>query len=120
MTKVIYYLTQNNENPVFDFIESLEKRQKAKVFRIFQTIHIYGLEAVIPHIKKLTNTPLWEIRILGKDNIRILYAIIHKDSMIVLHGFNKKKKKAPRKELDLALNRYHGWKLKNYKIALDK
>jgi len=62
--------------------------------------------SVIPHIKKLTGTPLWEIRILGKDNIRIFYALMSKNGIIVLHGFIKKSLKTPSREIEVALHRY--------------
>ena len=112
-TTIYYYTSSRGENPVKDFIESLSKQQKAKVFRIFMHIEEYGLLSVIPHIKKLTGTPLWEIRILGKDNIRIFYAMMSKNGIIVLHGFIKKSLKTPSKEIEVALHRYKG-------ISIDK
>lgn len=66
----------------------------------------YGLSAIIPNVKKLSGTPLWEIRILGQDNIRILYVTIEKNAILVLHGFIKKKQKTPPKEIKIALLRY--------------
>lgn len=107
---VQYYLTPIGENPVMEFIDSLQKQQKAKIFRIFLTIKTYGLLAILPHTKKLTGTPLWEIRILGKDNIRILYISMEQESILVLHGFIKKKQKTPQKEINLALERLNYWK----------
>lgn len=104
--EVQYYLTSNGENPVLDFIESLSKRQKAKIFRIFMTLEQYGLVSISPHIKKLSGTPLWEIRVLGQDNIRILYVTVEQNSIFVLHGFIKKKQKTPQKEIHIALKRH--------------
>jgi phage-related protein len=90
MTKVVYYLTPKDENPVKDFVESLAKKQKAKIFHIFTLLETYGLSSIIPHVKKLTSTPFWEIRILGNDNIRIIYVTVKNDRVLVLHGFVKK------------------------------
>lgn len=103
---VQYYLTSTGENPVKKFIESLSKQQKAKIFRILLAIEEYGLLAILPHTRKLSGTPLWEIRILGKDNIRILYVSVEQNNVLVLHGFIKKKQKTPQKEIDTALERY--------------
>lgn len=58
---VQYYISPNQENPVKLFLESLDKKQKAKIFRILQNIETYGLSTAIPHIKKLSETPFWEI-----------------------------------------------------------
>ena len=91
--EVYYYITPRGENVVREFILSLEKHQQIKVRRILMTIEKYGLDPIVSHIKKLTGTPLWEIRLLGKDNIRILYVLPDKDVILVLHGFTKKTQK---------------------------
>lgn len=108
-TTIYYYISPHGENPVKDFIDSLFPKQQVKILRIFQYIEEYGLEAVIPHIRKLSGTKLWEIRILGKDNIRVVYIGIMKNNILVLNGFIKKSQKTPRKEVDLALLRYNNW-----------
>lgn len=109
MTKVVYYLTSKHENPVKDFVDSLSEKQKVKIFRIFMLLEKYGLPSIIPHTKKLTGTPLWEIRILGQDNIRIIYITVKNDQILVLHGFIKKKQKTPSKDIATALKRYRDW-----------
>lgn len=109
MTKVIYYTTSSGENPTTSFIASLSASQKRKILRILTYIEGYGLVTVIPHIRKLTGTPLWEIRILGQDSIRILYTAIEKDIILVVHGFIKKSEKTPRRELQTAINRLNDW-----------
>lgn len=69
----VTYFTSVNANPIKEFIDSLSFKQQVKVLRIFQYIQEYGLEAVKMHVKKLTGSQLWEIRILGSDNIRVFY-----------------------------------------------
>ena len=107
--KVIYFTSLAGVNPVSDFIDSLSQKQQVKILRIFMYIREYGLQSIIPHIKKVSGTPLWEIRILGKDNIRVLYVVHTQQEVLVLHGFIKKKQKTPQKELDIALKRYEAW-----------
>jgi phage-related protein len=109
LNKVYYYLSSTNSNPVKEFIDSLTEIQKAKVFRIFEIFQKYGMTSIIPHVKKLAGTPFWEIRILGKDNIRILYVIPTKECILVLHGFIKKKQKTPITDLSQAMKRYNDW-----------
>lgn len=111
-TSVIYYISPNGDNPVSDFLDRLASARQAKLLRIIKYVEIYGLQSILPHIKKLSGTPLWEIRILGKDNIRILYAVVHHNSIILLHGFVKKTQKTPSKEIITALSRLKDW-LKN-------
>lgn len=69
-TTIYYYTTQTGDNPPKQFIESLPAKQERKIARIIAYIEEYGLITAIPHVKRLTDTPLWEIRILGQDNIR--------------------------------------------------
>ncbi|MBU1031882.1 type II toxin-antitoxin system RelE/ParE family toxin [Patescibacteria group bacterium] len=107
--KVYYYISTSGENPFSDFLDQLSSQQQAKILRIFSNIKVYGLLSILPHIKKLSGTPLWEIRILGKDNIRILYVCPLKEMVIVLHGFVKKKQKTPAQEIGIALQRYKEW-----------
>lgn len=64
------------------------------------------LQSVIPHVKKLSGTPFWEIRILGRDNIRTIYAVPEQKQVLILHGFVKKSPKTPTKEIKIALNRF--------------
>lgn len=106
---IVYYISSTGENPVKEFLESLQFRQKSKVFGIFENIKKYGLDSVISHIKKLTGTPLWEIRVLGQDNIRVIYLVPKSNTVLVLHGFIKKTQKTPQRELILALKRYKLW-----------
>lgn len=117
---VLYYITSSGENPVKKFIEFLAERQQKKLTRILSYIEEYGLVTAIPHVKKLTGTSLWEIRILGQDNIRVLYASVHFESILLLHGFIKKSQTTPRKEIEtaLTLNRLADWI--NYQKSLDK
>ena len=106
MKKIEYFLDQNkNISPPKDYIDSLSKKQKAKIFRIFLNIETYGLSSIQPHIKKLTGTPLWEIKILGQDSIRIFYTLKYKDIILILHAFIKKSQKTPDKEINIALKR---------------
>jgi len=106
--KVLYYKTDKN-NPVKEFINSLDLKTNAKILKILYYVENYGLESVSSYIKKLSGSPLWEIRILGKTNVRILFALYEKGTVWVLHGFIKKTKKTPRNELKTALDRYVKW-----------
>lgn len=104
--KIVYYVSINGENPVSDFLDTLQKQTQSKVLRIFHNIEDYGLQSVIPHIKKLSGTPFWEIRVLGQDSIRIIYVVAVEYQILVLHGFSKKTQRTPLKELEIVKKRY--------------
>lgn len=52
--KVVYYVSPSGDNPVSDFLDSLDKQIQSKLLRVVANIEEYGLLSVIPHIKKLS------------------------------------------------------------------
>lgn len=104
---IIYYKSPSGENSVFRFIEGLEQKAQTKVFRSLDLLREFGIKLGRPHVKKLTGTELWELRILGSDSIRILYVSMSGKSFLLLHGFVKKKMETERKEIKTALARLH-------------
>jgi len=113
--EIIYYISPSGDNPVSNFLDTLEHSSQSKILRVLHNIQEYGLDSAIPHIRKLTGTPLWEIRILGKQNIRVIYVVPVRFSVLVLHGFKKKTQKTPVKELEIASRRYNEYVLRNKK-----
>ena len=55
---------------------------------------------MLPHTKKISAN-LFELRISGKQEIRIFYSF-HKSQIFLLHGFVKKSQKIPQKEIKIA------------------
>lgn len=102
--EVTYYISESGDNPVREFLDA-RPSAKLKALRILSHIIEFGLTAAIPHIKKLTGTPLWEIRILGQDSVRILYVTRAEKQVLLLHAFEKKTDKTPPKEIKIALTR---------------
>ncbi len=117
--KVLFYISESNDNPVKVFLNDLEERERGKILRVVKYIQEYGLDAVLPHVRKLTGIPLWEIRILGKDSIRIVYVVPYEQTVLLLHGFRKKAQKTPQREIRIAMERYIHW-IKKRKIQVDK
>ncbi|MBU0982195.1 type II toxin-antitoxin system RelE/ParE family toxin [Patescibacteria group bacterium] len=85
------------------FIEGLEKIEVAKVLRTIDLLEKFGLKLGMPHCKKINNE-LFELRVKGKREIRILYSIKN-GQIVLLHGFIKKTRKIPSKEILLAERR---------------
>jgi phage-related protein len=105
MVTVSFFLDHRGINPVGDFLDE-NKGVKVKTLIIIKNIIEFGLASVMPHIKKLSGFPLWEIRILGKSSSRILYVQKIKDKIVLLHAFKKKTNKTPQKEINIALSRF--------------
>lgn len=103
--EILLYETIKGDSPVNDFILSLDLKTQSKVRAGIKMLREFGIHLGLPHIKKLTGTELWELRILGGDSIRILYIAISGKNFLLLHGFKKKKDKTPPKEIRVAEDR---------------
>lgn len=86
------------------FIQSLEEFTIAKVFRTIDLLEKFGSKLGMPHTKKVSNK-LFELRIRGKQEVRIFYCF-RKKSIYLISGFIKKSQKTPHKELQNAKNKY--------------
>lgn len=106
MYKVSFYTPPGKISPISKFLSSCQPSLRAKVLRKLKYVEGYGLSPVIPDIKRFTGTPLWELRILGKENIRIFCGSLPKNEIKILHIFKKKTQKTRAKEILLALKRY--------------
>lgn len=100
---IILYETNRKEKPVEDFIKSLDPSTIAKTSHNFDLLQKHGPILGMPHSKKLT-TDLYELRIRGKQEIRILYSFINRN-IYLLHVFKKKRQKIAKKEIDIASER---------------
>ncbi|MDP3724165.1 MAG: type II toxin-antitoxin system RelE/ParE family toxin [bacterium] len=103
---VVYYqASQSRTSPVYDFIESLDRKAQSKVSNSLDLLEKYGIQLGQPHVKKVTGTDLWELRILGSDSTRIFYVAVTGKNFLLLHGFRKKKQKTDQREIRTALER---------------
>lgn len=105
--KIILYKSPQGKIPVNEFILSLELKAQSKIYNAIELLKAFGISVGSPHIKKLTGTHLWELRILGADSIRIIYVAITGKIFLLLHGFKKKKDKTPPKEIKIAEDRFN-------------
>jgi len=85
------------------FIKGLQKSTIAKVLRTIDLLEKFGPKLGAPHIKKIS-TRLFELRISGKQEVRIFYSF-HKEQTFLLHGFIKKSQKIPSKEVETAIQK---------------
>ena len=100
-----YYIGSSEKPPVKEFINSLNAKAQNKIFETLDLLKEFGVSLCMPHSKKLVGTPLWELRILGGDNIRIFYIARTGKTFVLLHGFQKKKQKTDKKEVKTAIDR---------------
>lgn len=87
-------------------LEALPLDIVASFLRISRLIESRGLHMVHePYVKHLEG-PVWEMRMKGKDGIaRAAYVTATGRRVVIVHVFEKKTQKTPRREIDTALRR---------------
>jgi len=101
--KLLFYKTSSGKSPVASFIDSLNEPTQTKVLHVIDQLELYGSGLCFPLCKKVSKN-LKELRISGKQNVRIIYTF-QNGRYFLLHAFIKKSQKLPRKEVKTALAR---------------
>lgn len=96
----------NLDRGVEKFIVTLEKSTIAKILRTMDLLEKFGYQLRSPHVKKI-KCNLFELRIRGQQEVRLLYSF-YRGEIFILHGFIKKSQKIPGYELEKALKKLGG------------
>lgn len=107
MYTVEFYETEDDNCPVWEFLESLRlKAASNKDARIqFKQVSLYiellqqNGTRMNENITKHLEDGIWELR---PGNNRVLYFFFKEDTYVLLHQFRKKTQKTPRREIERA------------------
>lgn len=98
------YETSSGEKVLDQFIKKQQPQTKAKIAHIIKLLELYGNKLGLPHSKAL-GSGLYELRVRGKEELRIIYCFMQQKTIYLLHGFKKQTQQIPSKELEIALKR---------------
>ena len=102
---VNYFTDEMGEQPVKEWIDTLEVKLQLKIFRAFELLEEFNINLKAPYVKPLEDK-LYELRIKDPKGIyRIIYFAYTGQEFIMLNGFVKKTQKTPKKEIELAKTR---------------
>lgn len=99
--KVTFYTTASGRSPVWDYLEDLDKGERARILEGLDQIEEYGFDALKVRFRQIEGK-LWEIKI---SKHRVFYVIVELDEIILLHAYKKQGQKLPLKEREVALKR---------------
>ena len=101
----IFYETVDGRKPAEEFIEALDAETQDKFIIKQQLLQDFGPQLRHPHTDHLEEG-VFELRFKGKEGqIRVLFFFFYGKRIIFTHGFIKKTRKTPRKEIGIAKER---------------
>jgi len=99
---VAFFETEHGAVPAEEFIDSLDVKMAAKMYRLLAMIERNGPELREPYSKHLDDG-IFELRaIFGSNITRVLYFFFVGKRVIVTNGFVKKTQKTPKAVIDKA------------------
>lgn len=106
--QLIFYRTSSGRDVIADFIlNNCENNLKNKIRTGINIFEDYGLELLrTKWLKKIHRNPdIYELRITGGKQVRLLFIQYNLRVFIIIHAFVKKTQKTPSKELKIVLKR---------------
>jgi phage-related protein len=101
-----FYETPAGRVPVAEFLHSLDEKTRARFRWSMEQLRVRNTQAREPLVRHLDDA-LWELREESGTNIdRIVYFFFTGRRIVFLHGFQKKSRKTPRRELEQARRYY--------------
>ncbi len=108
--KVGFYRSPSGREPVRKCLKKLDPASRKRIGHDLRRMQLKW-PVGMPLVRKL-DKGLWEMRSKIHDGIvRVLFTV-HGDNLVLLHGWIKKSRKLPAKELDLAKQRLHDFQVR--------
>ena len=100
--EVIFYETLDEECPIEEFLNSFDKKMRAKIIGMLEILEERGNTLREPYSKFLGDG-IFELRCkFGSDITRILYFFVYERKIVLTNGFVKKTIKTPVKQIQTA------------------
>ena len=115
-----FYETADGQQPVADFLDSLDDKMAAKLIGLMEILEEKGTELRMPYSEALDDG-IFELRCkFGHQISRALYFFFVGKRIIITNGFIKKTQKTPPGELKLAKDRRKDWINRNSQNTKEK
>ncbi len=102
---VVFYTETDGSSPITTFLESLDSKTQARFAWSIEQLRMRNVQAREPLVRHIEDD-IWELREESSTNIyRIMYVFFTGRKIVLLHGFQKKTQKTPRREISIAEER---------------
>jgi phage-related protein len=103
--ELVFYETAGGNRPAEAWLREQGPKVQARFARIFDLLEEHGTSVTEPYVTHLRGK-IWEVRVeQAKVQRRLLYFAAPGRKFVMLHGFVKKTRRAPSKEIDIAEHR---------------
>lgn len=105
--KIYFYKSVSGKEIILDSIENLDSNSIVKTRNAIRLFEEYGLSLISTKwVKKIYKNPaVFELRVTGSKQIRLLFSEISSNTFLFTNIFVKKSQKTPIKEIDTAIKR---------------
>jgi len=119
--KVYYYRdSQNRRVPVFEYIEKLSSKEKAKVLKYIDFLRENKGILDEPYSKYVKDKIRELIVDFSRNRHRVFYVVVIGKKIILLHAFLKKTTKTPKREIVRALDNFEDYKINKDLVEYEK
>lgn len=111
--EIVFYEKEDGTKPVEEFLDSLDDNLAAKTVWAIRLLREKGNRLREPYSKVLRNG-IMELRTKqGSDITRVLYFFQVGRKIVLTNGFVKRSRKAPRDEIERAIEYKNDWERRN-------
>ena len=107
---VEFYETRSGRCPIREFLDRLKEVDPDDFAAMMAGLaKIRNRQYHRPPLSKAIGGELFELRHIGKLNVRVLYFFAKGQRIIALHGIRNKARGIPKRDLEVALERKEDW-----------
>jgi phage-related protein len=103
--QIVFYVDERGQSPVEDFLDQLDEKTQVRFLWSIEQLRQRNVRAQAPLVRSLEGK-LWELREESRGNIyRVMYFFFTGRRIVLVHGFQKKTQKTPRRDIETAQQR---------------
>lgn len=106
---VVFYTDKDGKDLINRFLEGLDLQTQARFEWSIEQLRVRNVLAREPLVRHIEGK-IYELRRESNTNIyRLFYSFLSQKRILILHGFQKKTQKTPRREIEIALKRLNSF-----------
>lgn len=96
--QIRFFETSRGRSPVRRYLDGLDARTLAKIHASLRHLEVLGISKAAVWLKKI-DSELWELK---SGSQRVIFTLLHDDTLVLLHAFAKQSRRIPLAEFTTA------------------